>query len=137
MSTRSRIAVANSDGTYTSIYCHFDGHPSGVGRTLFEHWNSEGAARELLSLGDISALDSTLDGTVAYARDRGETDVDAAVSLNLAELKYATRQCGGEYLYVFDKQWHVAAGGIGMFGFPARAAPGELVPLATHPELKA
>jgi len=34
MATRSRIAIENQDGTVTSIYCHFDGYLSGVGKLL-------------------------------------------------------------------------------------------------------
>jgi hypothetical protein len=36
MSTRSRIAIENQNGSVTSIYCHFDGYISGVGKTLKE-----------------------------------------------------------------------------------------------------
>lgn len=136
MSTRSRIAVANDDGTYTSIYCHFDGYPAGVGATLLNHWNSEGAARELLSLGDVSTLEASLDDTVAYSRDRGETDVDACVSQSIEELRSLTQDCGGEYLYVFeDDKWFVAEGGVGMFGAPASRPPDVLTPLFNHPEI--
>jgi hypothetical protein len=34
MSTRSRIAIENQNGSVTSIYCHFDGYISGVGKTI-------------------------------------------------------------------------------------------------------
>ena len=34
MATRSLIAVQNADGTFLSIYCHWDGYPSGVGKDL-------------------------------------------------------------------------------------------------------
>jgi hypothetical protein len=30
MSTRSRIAIENQNGSVTSVYCHFDGYISGV-----------------------------------------------------------------------------------------------------------
>jgi hypothetical protein len=71
MSTRSRIAIENQDGTVDSIYCHFDGYLSGVGKTLFNHYDQE-KLEKLLELGDISSLgESTID-TVAYCRDRGE-----------------------------------------------------------------
>jgi hypothetical protein len=37
MSTRSRIAIENQNGSVTSVYCHFDGYISGVGKTLEKH----------------------------------------------------------------------------------------------------
>jgi len=71
MATRSRIAIENQDGTVDSIYCHFDGYISGVGKTLFNHYDQE-KLEKLLELGNISTLgESTID-TEAYCRDRGE-----------------------------------------------------------------
>ena len=71
MSTRSRIAIENQNGSVTSIYCHFDGYIDSVGKTLFNHYDQE-KLEKLLELGDISSLgESTID-TVAYCRDRGE-----------------------------------------------------------------
>ena len=71
MSTRSRIAIENQDGTVQSIYCHFDGYISGVGKTLFNHYDRE-KLEKLIELGDISSLDESTEDTVAYHRDRGE-----------------------------------------------------------------
>jgi len=56
MSTSSRIGVVNDDQTITSIYCHFDGYPEGVGATLLEHWTDPAKVRALIALGDISVL---------------------------------------------------------------------------------
>jgi hypothetical protein len=71
MSTRSRIAIENQNGSVTSIYCHFDGYLDGVGKKLFNHYDRE-KTEKLIELGDISVLgESTLD-TIAYHRDRNE-----------------------------------------------------------------
>jgi hypothetical protein len=40
MATRSVIGYMQEDGTYLGVYCHYDGYPSGVGRTLMK-MNSE------------------------------------------------------------------------------------------------
>lgn len=99
MATRSRIGIDNPDGTITSIYCHFDGYPEGVGRVLAEHYTDEGKIRALLALGDISVLGAELGEdqgtgwfdargslglddprrgwTLAYGRDRGEQGTEA------------------------------------------------------------
>lgn len=71
MATRSRIAIENQDGTVTSIYCHFDGYLSGVGKKLFNHYDRE-KTEKLIELGDISVLGESTLNTIAYHRDRGE-----------------------------------------------------------------
>lgn len=139
MGTRSRIARANDDGTFTSIYCHWDGYPSGVGKTLLESYSDPAKLEALLALGDISSLGSEIgeqhsfedrsheDWTLAYGRDRGETGVNAEVSADLDALSSLTKNCGGEWLYVFKGgQWYCAEGGVSAFGMPATRAPGDL-----------
>lgn len=106
MSTRSAIAWYNPAlKTGMSVYCHFDGYPAGVGRTLLDYYNDESRVKRLVSLGDLSYVERFLDSreyakaynvkakavnahcfdrpwphvTVAYGRDRGEHDVDAHV----------------------------------------------------------
>jgi hypothetical protein len=54
MSTRSRIGIQNQDGSVSSIYCHFDGYPEGVGTTLNEHYSNRQKLNMLINLGDIS-----------------------------------------------------------------------------------
>ena len=111
MSTRSRIGRKNADDTITSIYCHFDGHPSHVGAILSAHYTSPAKVDALIALGDLSSLreecesppeghshDSSAKGhTVAYGRDRGETDVDA-----VTHAADAWPDSGQKYTYLFD-----------------------------------
>ena len=140
MATRSRIAIENADGTFTSVYCHWDGYPSHNGQILFDCYNTHAEVRELLSHGDLSVLGpkigaghdfdarDTDDQCTFFKRDRGEDDVDAAKSANYIALCGLTRECGGEWLYVFgrDGVWRVAQGGTAWFGGPADDAPGGL-----------
>lgn len=121
MSTRSRIAIKNADGTYRSIYCHFDGYPDGVGATLKEHYTDPTKINQLLDLGDISALGSEIgekhdfddrnapqEWTRAYGRDRGETGIDASESPTMDDLRELTKGSGGEYLYWFaNGEWNM------------------------------
>lgn len=142
MGTRSRIAAKNADGTFTSIYCHWDGYPAGVGDTLASNYKDEAKVRQLLALGNISSLGeeigekhdfddlSNRNWTTAYGRDRGEEDQQGEVCNGIGALNKLTRDSGGEYLYVFDGgKWFVAAGGIALFGEPASKEPGALRPL--------
>ena len=55
MATRSRIAIENQDGTVTSIYCHFDGYLSGVGKILKEYYTTQTKVEALINLGFISS----------------------------------------------------------------------------------
>ena len=111
MATRSRIAIENQDGTVTSIYCHWDGYISGVGKTLFENYHLL-KTEQLIALGDISSLEDTLEDTVAYARDRGE-DLNQTTFDNVPTLFEAGFNSGVEYVYCFTKdgRWLVSDGG--------------------------
>ena len=84
MATRSTIAYKTSRGV-TAIYCHWDGYPEGVGRTLHENYQAAYLIGKLVAHGDISSLGSEIgkqhdfdarDGedtwTTFYSRDRGE-----------------------------------------------------------------
>jgi hypothetical protein len=102
MSTRSRIAIENQDGTVDSIYCHFDGYLSGVGKTLFNHYDQE-KLEKLLELGDISSLgESTID-TIAYHRDRGE-DLYFKTFKDVEDLFENGFNSFEEYIYCLTKE---------------------------------
>ena len=111
MSTRSRIGILNDDGTVTSVYCHFDGYPTGVGTGLLEDHNSEEAAKALIALGNLSSVER---GSVtAYARDRGENAEENAAETHSI---YRRPDSGMEYAYLWrDGGWLVAANGYGPF----------------------
>lgn len=94
MGTRSRIGVLESNGSVTSIYCHWDSYVEHHGPILQDHYTSEEKVRALVALGDISILgeelgekhdfNKRLDGTcTVYGRDRDEPDT-AAVNGTLA-----------------------------------------------------
>ena len=117
MGTRSTIAIQNADGTVTGIYCHWDGYLSHNGQILQDHYTDEAKVRELIALGDISSLGETIgvktdfdNGAkgqcLAYGRDRGEKNVDAATFASHAEL---VENYGQEYDYLFTpgKGWTV------------------------------
>ena len=85
MATHSRIGMEQEDGSVKSIYCHFDGYPSHVGRILNESFKDHDKVKALVELGDISSLEVEIEPTgphsfaspqkgvtVAYHRDRGE-----------------------------------------------------------------
>lgn len=108
MATRSKIAIENQDGIVTSVYCHFDGYNSGVGKTLFEHYDRE-KTEKLIELGNISSLGESIEDTIAYHRDRNE-DLHFETFNNLDELFDDGFTSGIEYIYCLTK------GGIWLVG---------------------
>ena len=123
MSTPAAIIQKQEDGKYRGIYCNFDGYPSHVGKILTTYYNTPELVNELIDLGDISSLAKKVkpdpgtnhsfderqpDVTVAYARDRGETDVDPITTDSLEHF-------GGVYDYMYmyvymHNTWHLADG---------------------------
>ncbi len=130
MATRSSISIRNEDGSYTGIYCHWDGYLSNNGRILAEHYNTEEKIRQLMALGDVSSLAPEIGekhafdnphqwGTpeheawnksygnwcTAYGRDRGEKNCEARTYHTLRDL---LGRIGQEYDYLWENgQWLV------------------------------
>lgn len=111
MATRSRIAIENQDGKVKSIYCHWDGYLSGVGKTLFNHYDKE-KLEKLIELGDISALEDSLEYTIAYARDRGE-DLNFTTFPNVEDLFDYGFESGIEYIYCLTNSGIWLVNGLG------------------------
>jgi hypothetical protein len=120
MGTRSYIAIANPKGGYSAIYCHWDGYPDYMGAMLRDHYGSKGKSRALIRLGDCSSIKRNLsavgphtfdapadDVTIAYGRDRGETNCKARNFTTVKELAAYAADTWAQYVYVFDgKRWH-------------------------------
>lgn len=93
MSTRSRIGMDIGNNQARTIYCHYDGYPGRVGKTLVEHYKDADKVSELINLGDLSSLGEEVNPInpnhsynnpepnvcIAYGRDRGETGSDSIV----------------------------------------------------------
>lgn len=121
MATRSRIAIENPDGTVTSIYCHWDGYPEGVGGTLITHYTQPEKVKALIALGSLSYVELNLAPepgvehtfmnpakrvTVAYHRDRGEpfeqeqhANAEEFFNGDIEEFGYLFQN--GEWLFAF------------------------------------
>jgi len=102
MATRSRIAIENQDGSVTSVYCHWDGHIETNGVILNEKYNTKDKVEALITLGDISSLDETIDRTVAYHRDQDDDLIQTPFN-NVEELFEDGFGIGIEYVYCFTK----------------------------------
>lgn len=121
MSTRSVICKETLNKTYVGIYCHHDGYPLWVGKTLLDHYSDRDRVEKLLHLGDLSSLEEKIepdadkihtfdnpqgDVCVAYHRDRGEELRQARpIKLDKAHEVY-----WAEFMYVYmqDGTWYFA-----------------------------
>lgn len=56
MSTPCLIGIERPHGRVESVYCHWDGYPSGVGATLATHYASKAKAEEIIKGGSMSSL---------------------------------------------------------------------------------
>jgi hypothetical protein len=121
MATRSRIAIETTDDSgnkvIKSIYCHFDGYASGVGKTLMDNYQDREKVESLISLGDISFLmeEITPTGphsfnypqkgvTVAYHRDRGEKFKSPRINSSVREFFLSDIEEYG-YLFTEEGEW--------------------------------
>jgi hypothetical protein len=109
MGTRSVIGIVNKqDKTITSVYCHWDGYPEHHLTILKNFYNTEEKVRELISYGDMSELDTTLNTCVFYHRDRKESKEDTMPTQysSVISWKHAYRQ-NVDYFYLFteDDVW--------------------------------
>ena len=121
MGTRSTIALEFADGTVQQVYCHWDGYLENNGRILQEHYSDPFKLRDLIDLGDISSLKTTVgtkhafsqfevpmdgeaydklygDMTTFYGRDRGEKGVAAKQFKSYAD--YVANHQYEEYEYI-------------------------------------
>lgn len=108
MSTRSHIAIKNLDGSFQSVYCHFDGYLEGVGQTLLEAYKTEDKIRELISNGGMYALEYNIEN-IKFYKDRGEDiDINEISGLDFEDLIKGENQelrdllFDIEYFYFFD-----------------------------------
>ena len=125
MSTRSIIAIEIPEEKVKTIYCHWDGYPSGNGKILKENYKTKEDVLKLIELGDLSILghhvgvktdfktykipDNPKDTyqCLAYGRDRDETDTECKV---MTKEEFMTKDTGWiEYVYLFkDDKWFYA-----------------------------
>ena len=110
MSTRSYIGILRSDDSVNFIYCHHDGYPEGVGKTLVEYYSKESMIEALLDMGSLSSLGPDIGLSndfnspdprfcLFYRRDRGEKDT--GVNIASDEIEFLNND-GVDYHYLFD-----------------------------------
>lgn len=107
MSTNCTIGIALPDNNVKYIYCHWDGYPithgNGVGYMLINYYNTAEKAAQLISLGNLSSLDSTIESSKFYIRDFNEQPQDNVPvdTFKDSYLDGALKYPGAEYRYLF------------------------------------
>ncbi len=120
MATRSTISIEKADGTVKQAYCHWDGYPEDVGRTLKENYQTPEIVEELINLGDMSTLGAIIGTehsfengpsgeTTYYGRDRGEDGTAPRVYDDLETFLLTGQQ--EQYNYIFrEGAWYLIVG---------------------------
>jgi hypothetical protein len=104
MSTRSYIGTLKEDKQVFFVYCHHDGYPSGIGRTLREYYDRPEDVINLLSFGNMSSLATTIEDTIFYGRDRNESNQEQQQTTIYEYLPSSGSEDSGiEYRYLFDE----------------------------------
>ena len=117
MATRSIIGVQVADGTFRTIYCHWDGYPENNGAILLQHYQDRTKVEELVSIGGLSSLapnigtkhdfDAKVEGECNfYTRDRQEENMEA-------QEKATIEDCiDEEFTYIFtnENKWVMSSG---------------------------
>lgn len=132
MATRSTIAMEQPCGKVMQIYAHWDGYLDHNGVILRDHYQDKAKVFALMLLGSISSLreeigqahsfdaryardDEKAKWTVAYGRDRGESDTAATVYKDFEDYVANHQYEEYEYIYRNDGEWYVS--GYGTKGY--------------------
>lgn len=99
MSTNSYICRENEDGTYTGIYCHWDGYLANNGDILVHCYKTRKKVNTLLAQGNISYLS----GKPEYCKKYGE-DIGGIV-VNLDDFNKQSTWIDYVYVYGLDGVW--------------------------------
>lgn len=115
MSTRGLIGIKEKNG-WKVIYNHFDSYPEYLGRTLKRYYDTREKAEALIRLGNLSSVGKEIgkkhnfdtadndypNWTLAYGRDRGESNQEAKTVKDLKAVYCTAIDMGSEYVYLFN-----------------------------------
>ena len=112
MATRARIGLELKDGSVLSVYHHWDGYESWLGRILKTHYNTREKVAELIDGGDMSSC-WTEDrwNSETKAQEYGpqyysQRNQDCPPRLDADLCEYLLPENGEEYHYLFrDGEW--------------------------------
>jgi hypothetical protein len=111
MATRALIGYLDTDGDLklTSTYNHYDGYPSGLGKSLETFYNSDSKAEEIANVGYISYVDSQT-GEIESANQQSPRIITLPDNFNEAMMEIAANidSMGADYGYIWcneNEEW--------------------------------
>ena len=107
MATRSCIGV-KCGNKIVSIYAHWDGYVSHMGRYLDEYYNGLSPALSLIVKGDLSSIGATIEECNFYNEPLGASEFRDFNSVEKFTSHYIDCSCEFAYLYFTDTEtWKV------------------------------
>ena len=107
MGTRSTIAIEFADASVSQIYCHWDGYLENNGQILRDNYTDPFKVRELIDLGDFSALRETVEETREGCYSQRGEDCGARRYMNVDEYFADCQQEEYDYLLTERTGWLV------------------------------
>jgi hypothetical protein len=100
MTAHCNIGVLQESGHCVTVYCHNNGWPRFVGRTLLDHYPSRELAWNLLKNGDIHFLEESVDLTEYYVEQGKSKHTTIARSWQVGQVLTE----GEEYVYLWSEK---------------------------------
>lgn len=126
MATTAYIIAPRGPNSYQAIYVHFDGYPTGLGKTLQDHWTDPIKVQDLINHGDCRTLGDSLETSEFFHRDFGD-DFKVREFASLCRfLDHAKENYLVDYIYVLlsEKEWfYTFVGNIEMREFQSLKRP--------------
>lgn len=98
MSTNGYVGILTKKGDVKYIYNHYDSYLDYLGITLYQNYNTEEKAKELIARGNTSAIYPTLETSRFYDESPCIGDLN----------QFLKDGCNIEWVYLFkDGQWFV------------------------------
>jgi len=111
MATRALISYLDTNGDLklTSTYNHYDGYPSGLGKSLETFYNSDAKAEEIANVGYISYVDNQT-GEIESANQKSPKVITLPDNFNEAMMEIAEQidSVGADYGYIWcneNEEW--------------------------------
>lgn len=107
---KSKKFIKPHNTNYMSVYCHYDGYVSGVGKHLYNHYQTKQKVLDLISGGNMSSINDSLTDCVYYSdyEYNQEWEDNKPTSFKSLE-KYMSDNVWISYIYVFglDNVWRL------------------------------
>lgn len=107
---KSKKFIKPHNTNYMSVYCHYDGYVSDVGKHLYKHYKTKQKVLDLISGGNMSSIGDSLTDCEYYS-DCGynfEWEYNKPICFQSLE-KYMSDNIWISYIYVFgaDNVWRL------------------------------